>query len=72
MNSPSITYIPRPGTTPETEVVALAAVYRFLIFDRSADRHNEKKIPSVTSTDGDHAHPKGDSENGSKPRPWPK
>ena len=63
-SEPKIVYTPRPDATPETEVVALAAVYRFLLFDRNADCHNEKKAPSVTSTDGDHEYPEGEAKNG--------
>jgi hypothetical protein len=32
-------YTPLPDVTPETEALALAAVYRFLLFDR----HDGKK-----------------------------
>ena len=31
MNSPRITYIPRPDATPESELVVLANVYAYLI-----------------------------------------
>ncbi len=31
MDSPRIAYAPRPDTTPETEISALANVYRFVL-----------------------------------------
>jgi hypothetical protein len=34
-----ITYRPRAGTTPEVELTALAAVYRFLLLEKG-DRHD--------------------------------
>ncbi len=34
MDSPRLTYSPRPHTTPEAEVNALATVYRFLILEK--------------------------------------
>ena len=39
MNSPRLTYSPRPDTTPEAQVNALAAVYRFLILEKG-DRND--------------------------------
>lgn len=32
-NDSQIVYVPRPDTTPEVEAEALAAVYRFILFD---------------------------------------
>jgi hypothetical protein len=37
-SSPSITYIPRPDATPEAEWAALAALYRFVLFNSSASK----------------------------------
>ena len=34
MDSPRLTYSPRPDTTPEAEVSALASVYRFLLLEK--------------------------------------
>jgi hypothetical protein len=34
MDSPRLTYSPRPDTTPEAEVNALASVYRFLLLEK--------------------------------------
>jgi hypothetical protein len=34
MNSSHLTYSPRPDTTPEAEVSALASVYRFLLLEK--------------------------------------
>ena len=39
MDNPSLTYTPRPDTTPEAEVNALASVYRFLLLEKG-DHHN--------------------------------
>jgi hypothetical protein len=39
MDSPRLTYSPRPDTTPEAQVNALAAVYRFLILEKG-DRND--------------------------------
>jgi hypothetical protein len=33
MNSPRITYTPRPETTPEAGLNVLASVYRFILFE---------------------------------------
>jgi hypothetical protein len=38
MNSPRITYTPRPDATPEGELSALSAVYKFIL-----DCHERKK-----------------------------
>ena len=38
MDSPRITYTPRPDATPETEVTALAAIYKFVLFDSQTRR----------------------------------
>jgi hypothetical protein len=34
MDSPRLTYSPRPDTTPEAEVSTLASVYRFLLLEK--------------------------------------
>ena len=34
MDSPSLTYTPRPDTTPEAEVNALASIYCFLLLEK--------------------------------------
>jgi hypothetical protein len=38
MSSPRITYTPRPDATPEGEISALAAVYRFILFESRASK----------------------------------
>jgi hypothetical protein len=38
MNSPRITYTPRPDATTEAELDALVAVYKFVLFDSQARR----------------------------------
>jgi len=38
MNSPHVVYTPRPDATPETELSALTAVYRYVLFDSQAKR----------------------------------
>ena len=50
-----IAYTPHPDATPETEVAALSAVYRFLLLDRMRapketdvldhHPHNSKEVP---------------------------
>ena len=43
MSEARIVYTPRPDATPESEVVALASVYRFLL-----DRHVKKEgVPAT-------------------------
>ncbi len=46
MNSPRITYTPRPDATPEGELNALAVVYRFILCCAA-----KKKNPSPTAVD---------------------
>jgi hypothetical protein len=38
MGGSHITYTPRPDATPATELSALAAVYRFILFESSANK----------------------------------
>jgi hypothetical protein len=38
MSSPRVTYTPRPDVTPEAELSALAAVYKFVLFDSQASK----------------------------------
>ena len=52
MSDPRITYTPRPDATPEGERVALAEVYRYLLFESDASKRaarptapNETKGP---------------------------
>ena len=52
MNDPRIVYRPRPDASPESELNALAAVYKFLldrhaykdIGDRSTQSHTRKEV----------------------------
>jgi hypothetical protein len=37
-NAPRIVYAPRPGATPEAELNAVAACYRFILFEGSASK----------------------------------
>ncbi len=46
MSSPQVTYAPRAGTTPEEELSALAAAYRFIVLDCHAKR---KAVPDGRS-----------------------
>jgi hypothetical protein len=50
MSSPRITYAPRAGTTPEEEVSALAAVYRFIVLDCHAEK---KAVPDGRPNDAE-------------------
>lgn len=49
MPDPKIVYRPHPDVTPEGELNALAAIYRFILFERSA--RNEGGI-ETTLDDG--------------------
>jgi len=42
-NEPRVTYVPLPDATPERELNALAAVYRFIL-----NRHMEKKAAGTS------------------------
>jgi hypothetical protein len=37
-NEPGIVYTPRPDATSETEISALAVVYRFVLFESNASK----------------------------------
>ncbi len=43
---PSIAYTPRPDATPEAELDALAAVYKFVLFDSQANRGGPHDLTS--------------------------
>jgi hypothetical protein len=47
MSKPAISYVPRPDTTPKAELSALAAVYRFLLFDS----HGKENAAGTSGTD---------------------
>jgi hypothetical protein len=49
MSSPHVRYVPRPDATPERELNALAAVYRFILFESSASK---KGGPDTAPNDG--------------------
>jgi hypothetical protein len=58
MSSPGrITYTPRPDTSPELEVAALVATYRYIL-----DCHAKKK--AVEGSGGEDATGGGDHEDG--------
>jgi hypothetical protein len=57
MDSPSIIYMPRPDTTPEAEVNALASIYRFLLLEKG-DRHDLMNATAV-GTEGANLAKKG-------------
>ena len=46
MDRPSISYAPRPDTTPETELSALCNVYKLII------DHANRNAVSLTNTNG--------------------
>ncbi len=48
MDSPRIAYAPRPDTTPETEVSALANIYKLCL-------SRNRNAAGMTSTNGDDA-----------------
>ena len=49
MSSPGITYTPCPDATPEAELSALSAAYKFILDSA------KKNAAGVTSTNGDDA-----------------
>lgn len=53
MPNPTVSYVPRPGTTPQAEISALAGIYK-LVIDCRANRN----AAGVTSTNG------GDAKEG--------
>ena len=57
MDSPSLTYTPRPDTGPDAEVNALASIYRFLLLEKG-DRH-ELTREAVTQAEGANQDKKG-------------
>ena len=57
MDSPSLTYTPRPDTTPEAEVNALASVYRFLLLEKGD--HHDVTNATAAGTEGANLAKKG-------------
>jgi hypothetical protein len=57
MDSPSLTYTPRPDTTPEAEVNALASVYRFLLLEKGD--HHDLTHGTAEGTEGANLAKKG-------------
>ncbi len=50
MGSPCVSYVPREDATPEGELAALAAVYRFVL-----ERHDERKEGLGNESEGEGA-----------------
>lgn len=50
MGEPQVTYSPRPDATPEAERSALAAVYRFLLFESNSAK--QKAVEPAPEPDG--------------------
>ena len=61
MDSPSITYMPRPDTTPEAEVNALAYVYRFLLLEKGD--HHDLTYATAAGTEGANVAKKGNDSH---------
>jgi hypothetical protein len=57
MDNPSLTYTPRPDTTPEAEVNALASVYRFLLLEKGD--HHDVTNATAAGTEGANLAKKG-------------
>ena len=57
MDNPSLTYTPRPDTTPEAEVNALASVYRFLLLEKGD--HHDLTNATAAGTEGANLAKKG-------------
>jgi hypothetical protein len=49
MGSPRITYVARPNATPETELSALATVYKFVLSKSNA---SQKAVEPAPEPDG--------------------
>ena len=60
---PQVTYVPLPDATPERELNALAAVYRFIL-----NRHVEKKAAGIS---GGEEHARKESRDVSRNRTIP-
>jgi hypothetical protein len=50
MGSPRITYVARPNATPETELSALATVYRFILSKSNASQKAVEPAPEPDGT----------------------
>ena len=51
MGSPRITYVARPNATPETELSALATVYKFVLSKSNASQKAVEPAPEPDSHD---------------------
>jgi hypothetical protein len=51
VNSPRIIYTSRPDATPEAELDALAACYRYVLFDSQARRGGPHDLTNKTTTE---------------------
>jgi hypothetical protein len=51
VSSPRITYVPRPNATPETELSALATVYRFILSKSNASQKAVEPAPKLDGHD---------------------
>jgi hypothetical protein len=51
MDSPRITYISRPDSTPEAELSALANVYRFVLSKSNASQKAVEPAPKLDGHD---------------------
>ncbi len=49
MSDSHINYVPRPDATPEAELDALAAIYRYVLFDLQASRGGQHDLTSKTT-----------------------
>ena len=47
MSSARVTYSPRADTSLEPEISALAAVYRFVLFESEASKKTAERAPTV-------------------------
>jgi hypothetical protein len=55
MGSPRITYVARPNATPETELSALATVYRFILSKSNASQKAVEPAPKLDGHDAKEA-----------------
>jgi hypothetical protein len=51
MDSPSLTYTPRPDATPESELNVIANVYRYVLFNSQSTRGGPRDLTNKTTTE---------------------
>ncbi len=62
MSDAHINYIPRPDANPEGEAAALAAVYRYVLFDSYASRGGDHDPSNGVTVENPEHGPMGEKE----------